>query len=464
MAEQQAIANDFAIEPHGIEHIPEDQRHGSPANQFTIRFAPVVYLAAIVLGGVSIPLGLGLTGTVTAILAGNILGAIATAACATMGPRLGMPQIIMGRAAFGYRGNYAPAVLTSFLYIGYYTVGTVLGSKALADLVGLPYVPVAIAVAVLSIVIATYGYNLLHFFGRWITRISIVVLLVVSVYLIAHGAGDGAHGRLSGSDYWLVWLLEFTIVFSYTMSWAPYASDYSRYLPVRTSRRKIFWWAFAGLFTSTTWMMVLGAALTTVSVKGGALDAFDVVLPVVMLKIVLTTLGLSAIPHNSVNLYSFALSSLSWDLPMRRTVAAVGGGVVGCVLAVAFGGGDDFQKYFDQFLFLISYYIMPWLAIVCVDFFAKHRGGHGYPPADAFYRTDGVLGGIKWPGLVAWVVGIAVSVPFMATDLFTGPIGHALDGADLSYFVSFLVAALIYYGASRRAAKSVTADPVGSLG
>ena len=49
----------------------------------------------------------------------------------------------------------------------------------------------------------------------------------------------------------------------------------------------------------------------------------------------------------------------------------------------------------------------------------------------------------------AFLVGILVSVPFMATDLFAGPIGRALNGADLSYFVSFLVAGGIYIVMSR---------------
>jgi NCS1 family nucleobase:cation symporter-1 len=32
----------------------------------------------------------------------------------------------------------------------------------------------------------------------------------------------------------------------------------------------------------------------------------------------------------------------------------------------------------------------------------------------------------------------------------TGPVGHALGGADLSYFVSGIVAALLYLGIRRR--------------
>jgi len=440
--------NALAVERRGIEYVDEQQRHGNPINQFSIRFSPVIYLAAIVLGGVAIPMGLGLAGSITAIVLGNLLGAACTSACAVMGPRLGLPQIPMGRSAFGYRGNYLPAVLSSLLYIGYFTVGTILGSKSLADLFKLPYIPVAVGVAVISVLIAIFGYNLLHAFGRWVTRVSIVVLIVVSILLAIHGPGAAAAALLSGTEYWLVWLLEFTIVFSYTMSWAPYASDYSRYLPRATSRRKIFGYSFAGLFLSTTWMMALGAVLTTLGVHGGVLEAFSVALPTPILMITLFTLGIAAIPHNAVNLYSGAMASLTWGLPLKRGATVVISGAIGAVLAI-FLGGPNFQSNFNAFLFLVAYYVTPWLAIICADFYWIHRGGRDYPPAPAFEQPDGPLAGIRWPGMAAFLVGILVSVPFMATDLFTGPIGRALNGADLSYFVSFLVAGGIYIVMSR---------------
>ncbi|WP_028921987.1 purine-cytosine permease family protein [Pseudonocardia acaciae] len=448
----------LTVERRGIEYIDEQQRHGNPRNQFSIRFSPVIYLAAIVLGGAAVPMGLGLTGSLTAIVLGNLLGAICTAACAVMGPRLGLPQIPMGRAAFGYKGNHLPAALSSLLYIGYFTVGTILGSKSLADLFKLPYIPVAIGVAIVSVLIAIFGYNLLHAFGRWVTRVSIVVLIVVSVMLVAHGPGAGADARLSGTDYWLAWLLEFTIVFSYTMSWAPYASDYSRYLPRDTGRGKIFGYAFAGLFLATTWMMALGAVLTTLGLHGGVLEAFAVALPGPILAVTLFVLGIAAIPHNSVNLYSGAMASLTWGLPLKRSVTVAVSGAIGALLAI-FLGGPNFQSNFNAFLFLVAYYVTPWLAIICADFFWVHRGGRDYPPAIAFQEPRGPLAGVRWPGMAAFLIGIAVSVPFMATDLFTGPIGRALNGADLSYFVSFLVAGGLYIGLSRMTAGAGAPTP-----
>ncbi|MGH3628238.1 MAG: purine-cytosine permease family protein [Sciscionella sp.] len=438
----------LAVEQRGIEYIDEDKRHGRPNNQFTIRFSPVIYLAPIVVGGIAIPLGLGLAGSVTAIVLGNILGAAGTAACSAMGPRLGMPQLTMSRSAFGYRGNYLPAALSTLLFIGYFIVGTILGAQSLADLFHAPYVPIAIIVAALSILIAVFGYNLLHVFGRWITAISIAMLIAVTIVLALHGTGTGAAGTLHGGDYWLTWLLEFTVVFGYTVSWAPYASDYSRYLPHSTKRRATFGWAFSGLFIGTTWMMIVGATVLTINPTGTVLSAFGRALPGPLLVIVLIVFGIAALPHNAANLYSNAMASMTWDLPLKRTVTVVVGGIIGGVLAI-FLGGPGFVNNFEGFLFLVTYYVMPWIAILGIDFYWNHRRGHAYPDIDNFYlRHGGRFGEVRWLGLVAFVVGIGVSVPFMATTFYTGPVGHALGGADLSYFVSFIVAGVIYLALS----------------
>lgn len=435
-------AGTMALERHGIAYVDPTRRHGRPRNQFTIRFAPVIYLAGIFVGSSGGLIGLGFWGSVTAIVLGNLLGSLGTGFCAAMGPRLGMPQLPMGRAAFGYLGNYLPALLSLLVFIGYYTVGTVLGAKSLADLFHTAYEPTVIVVAALSIVIGIYGYRILHLLGDWVTKFSIVLLTVVSVALIAHGGGPGMQASVSGSDYWLAWLVMFTIVFGYTASWAPYASDYSRYLPEDSDSKSIVTAATAGLFASTTWMMVLGAGLITLDPTGDVLATLDVALPDWLRWIALLTFGISAIPHNSVNLYSGAMATLTCDLRIPQWVTVTLGGLVGLALALAFGG-DEFQTNFKLFLHVISYYITPWLAVLLIDYFVVHR--NGYPAISNFYQRDGVFGRYGIAGLTALIVGTAVSVPFMANDFYTGPIADAMDGADFAYFVSAIVAGVIYW-------------------
>jgi nucleobase:cation symporter-1, NCS1 family len=121
-----------------------------PRNQFTIRFAPVIYLAGIFVGAIGGEAGLGLAGSVTAILAINLLGSIGTGSCAVMGPRAGHASDPHGPRRLRLHRNYLPAALSVLVYVGYYTNGTILGATALADLFGLPYIPMVVVVAALS--------------------------------------------------------------------------------------------------------------------------------------------------------------------------------------------------------------------------------------------------------------------------------------------------------------------------
>ncbi|MGW7547086.1 purine-cytosine permease family protein [Streptomyces sp. NPDC054770] len=429
-------------EHHGISWIDDGRRHGRERDQFSIRFAPVVYLAPVVLGGVGIPLGLGLIGSITAIVVGNLLGSLATAACAVMGPRLGIPQVTMGRAAFGYRGNRIPAYLGILLFIGYFSLGTVLGARSLANLTGLPYPPMIVVVAGLSVVIAVFGYDTLQAVGQWLTRVSLVVFGTVSVAVVLHGTGSATASHTAAGRYLTTWLLVCSVVFSYTVSWTVYASDYSRYLPADGRARSMFLWAFGGIFTSATWMMVLGAALTMLA-GGDPLAGLGIVLPDPLLKTVLVVLVIGALSHNAVNLYSGAMAGLTCDLPLRRTTVVVAGGAVGCVLSVLLGGAG-FQSHFNTFLLMVSYFVMPWLAILLIDFYRTHQGGRRYPEPTVFHDRTGPYRGTRPRALLAFFLGIGASVPFMATDAYTGPIGHMLGGVDISYAASFVVAAVIY--------------------
>jgi NCS1 family nucleobase:cation symporter-1 len=449
--------NPVALERHGITHVSASRRYGKPRNQFSVRFAPVIYLAGIYLGASGGPLGLGFAGSVTAIVLANLLGAIITGWCAVMGPRLGMPQLPMGRAPFGYFGNFLPAILSLLIFIGYYSVGTVLGAKSLANLLHTSYPPTAIVVALLSMLIGIFGYKILHVIGKLITYVSIVVLTAVSIVLIHHGGGPGAQATVAGADYFVAWSMLFTAAFGYTASWAPYASDYSRYLPENSKPASVFAAASAGLFTSTTWMMCLGAGLITFLPNGDALDTFGVALPRWLCYAVLLTLGLSAIPHNSVNLYSGAMATLTCNVRLPQWVTVVTAGVIGLLIALQFGG-DHFQANFLLFLHVVSYYITPWVAVMIADYHVVQRAGRRALPVENYYATDGAFGRYNSAGLAALIVGVVISTPFMSNGFYTGVVATRLNDVDVSYFVAGLAAAAIYLVLQRRFAAP---DPTG---
>jgi nucleobase:cation symporter-1, NCS1 family len=46
-------------------------------------------------------------------------------------------------------------------------------------------------------------------------------------------------------------------------------------------------------------------------------------------------------------------------------------------------------------------------------------------------------------------VAFAAMVPFMNTSVVEGPVAAALHGADIAFYVGFIVAGLVYYGLQR---------------
>jgi NCS1 family nucleobase:cation symporter-1 len=261
-----------------------------------------------------------------------------------------------------------------------------------------------------------------------------------------------------GSKFWEAVFLEFMVIFSFTASWAPYASDFSRYLAKDTPSRRPFWWSFWGMALGTSWMNLLGVYLGTLAISEGVLPGIratsngfaDVAYIVLILGGLMTCV---------INAYSGALSGITWDMPLKRVPAVVFLGVVGTILAIAFGG-PKFEPALEKFLFLVAYWVTPWLAIVIIDFWVLNRGARDYPNTSEFYRPNGVFGEIKWEGVLAFVIGIGVSVPFMATTLYVGPIGRSLGGADLSYGVSAIVAGVIYYVSAQKRVRLPEESPV----
>jgi NCS1 family nucleobase:cation symporter-1 len=453
----------LVVEPHGIEHITEFERHGKPSSQGTIWFAAQINFVTVLIGSLAIGFGLGFWAAAITCIVANVLGALMNSAAVAMGPKLGMPQMPMSRAAFGYRGNYLPAFLASLLFIGYFTTTNIVGAETVQEIWhGAPYTPVAIVLGIVAIVITVYGYNLVHSVERFMSIALAGVFLVVTIMALSHGLGPSHHTTVHGKALWTAIGLQFMIIFSFTASWAPYASDFSRYLPASTPSRLPYWWSFVGMVLGTCWMNIVGIYLGTLANKGGVLpairDTSHGFADVAYIGIILGGLMVCVI-----NAYSCALSGITWDIPLKRVPAVVLIGVIGIILSVAFGG-PKFEPTLEKFLYLVAYFVTPWLAIVILDFWVLNRGGSRFAGTADFYRKDGgAFGAFRWPGLVALVVGVAVSVPFMATVLYTGPIGKSLNGADISYGVSAIVAALIYYvWCTRTAEAPVTETPLAS--
>jgi purine-cytosine permease-like protein len=121
-----------------------------------------------------------------------------------------------------------------------------------------------------------------------------------------------------------------------------------------------------------------------------------------------------------------------------------------CVAAVMLGVTllipEDFLSSYNAFLTLALYFLIPWTAVNLVDFFLVRKGQYAIKE---IFNPNGIYGRWGWRGLVAYLVGLAVMIPFFSTTIFTGPVASAIGGGDLSPFIGFPVASILYYLFSR---------------
>jgi NCS1 family nucleobase:cation symporter-1 len=355
--------------------------------------------------------------------------------------------MVMSRGSFGYFGNYLPAVVGSVLFLGYFTVNEVLGAKAIEALWTLPLLPLVIGIGLVSIALGVVGYDLVQTYSGLTTAVTAVIFIILLGVGAAHGFGPLLSGHLYGSAFWKVWILQFTISFSLISSWSPYGSDLSRYLPEDTSETKLFWATWSGMFISSAFVMTLGALFVTLAPSVGAIagirkgtGAFAYVALLAMLP--------GAVASTVINLYSGSLSTQAWGSRVNRKWLIAGIGVLG-IIAGSLGGGSSFFAYFIDFLDIVAYFVTPWIVIVCIDYYIIFDHGRKWPDAAAFYTTK-YFSRYNWVRLAALLLGIAVSVPFISNTWYTGPIGRDLGGADISYFVSAAVAAVVVLVLGRR--------------
>jgi NCS1 family nucleobase:cation symporter-1 len=430
-----------AVEPGGAGFIPLNERHGRPLHLFWTWMSPNLEFATIFVGVISVLFFQQTFGqAVAAIVLGTGLGSISHGILSARGPSMGVPQMVMSRIAFGYRGNILPAGLNAVIAgIGWFAVNSVSGALALATLTDLPNALCLIIVVVLQVAIAFFGHNLVQVFERYAFPILAIIFLVTSILILTKAAPSavaGGKGGLGG------FLLTVGAAFGYAAGWNPYATDYTRYLKPATSKLATGVWAGLGVFVSCVFLEIVGAASATIADPAIAnpTEQFTSHLPTAVADLTLLAIALGAISANAINIYSGSMSFLALGitlpLTLRRAIVSGVFGVLGFLLAL-FGLHDAGVKY-ENFLLVIAYWIGPWLAVYLTDQFLR-RGK----------RVDGFLYDKKhnpWAGVVSMGVGMIVSIWLFSNQSdYVGPVPtHYPSWGDSTFEVGFVVAAVLY--------------------
>jgi len=445
-----------AVEPGGIEYISDRERHGNPIQLFWTWMSPNMEFATVFVGVLPIAVfGGGFWPTVLGVTLGSLMGSITHAVLSTMGPRFGVPQMVEGRASFGFFGNFLPAGLSWLTAsFGWFIVNSVSGTFALVTLTSvlnknavLSFPLAFVIVVVVQVIVAFIGHNMIHQFERIIFPYLTAVFGLATIVILvqAHpGVGFNAKAPVAFGGASGAFILAVFIAFGYAIGWNPFASDYSRYLPRSSNPRQVALAAGLGVFVSCTVLEIAGAAAATISQLGNnPTQQFTNPLPVWLQVLVLLGIALGAVAANVLNIYSGSMAFLTLGIKLavekRRAISALVFGAIGLVIGLALQANVGPGTKYENFLLLITYWITPWLAVVITDF-VLHRGQY---PERVFYDT----GWANWKGFVAMLAGIVATIPFWdqgdPIPLGIVPKNYPQFG-DLSFFAGAIVATVVY--------------------
>ncbi|MET8473358.1 cytosine permease [Streptomyces sp. NPDC006422] len=455
------------VEKHSIDVVPDSERHGSAFNQFTLWLGANLHITAVVTGALAVVFGGDVVWSLIGLVLGNLLGGAVMALHSAQGPKLGLPQMIQSRAQFGVKGAVVPLLLVILMYVGFFASGTVLAGQATAQLTHTNDTTGIIVFALVTGVVATVGYRVIHVLGR----VASVVCALAFVYLGVRLFDRVDVGSLLSDAHFSLpmFLLAVSLSASWQLAFGPYVADYSRYLPRTTSGKATFWWTLAGSALGSQWSMAFGVLVAAsagekfidnqvgyvVSLGGAGLAA----------SFFYFVIALGKLTVNVLNTYGGFMSMVTGISGFRgqRVLSQRGRAVyIGIIMVagtvVALAGKDSFLTSFKDFLLFLLTFFTPWSAINLVDYYLISRERYDLP---ALSDPNGRYGAWRWDALVVYGIGLLAQLPFLATAFYTGPLVGPLGGADISWIVGLVVPAALYWLLARRGAGAWPSEKTG---
>ena len=413
-----------------------------------------VSLLVIVAGAVLVP-ALSLPDALVAIVVGCVIGNAMLAVAGMIGADARVPGMALMRAPLGQRGSLLPTAVNVLQGVGW-TVFELLviatAAAALSDelfgfraqwLWTLVFGACALALALLGPI---------GFVRRFIRRFAIWAVPLALLYLTwwaLDGADLGALWDAEGEGGLSVWQGA-DVVVGITVSWVPYAADYTRFS--QTRRGALAGTGF-GYFVPDVWLLALGAVLVLSRGLGdpAALPA-AVVAGGFAAIVALFALLVTETDEAFANAYSAAVS-LQNAVPRAPQEL-----LIVLVTAIATAGAlvVDFVSY-QSFLLLLGSVFVPLFAVLLADWLAA--GAH-YTPEDVFGTPPW-----RWGLIGAWVAGFALyqwlypTGPAWWVDLVgeLHPPDWGIGATVPSFIVSFGVASVVAVVSRRADAGAATA-------
>ena len=424
----------------GIEPVPERLRVLGGIDLGLLWGNLGVSLLVVAAGAALVP-ALSLRDALAAIVVGCLIGNFMLGIAGGIGADARVPGMVLMRAPLGRRGSYLPTGVNALQGLGWTVFELLIIATAAAalsnELFGfraqwlwtLVFGAFALALALMGPI---------GFVRRFVRKLAVWAVPFALLYLTwwaLDGADLGSLWAQPGTGGLSVWQGA-DIVIGITVSFVPYAADYTRF---SRDRRSAFLGTGLGYFIPDVWLLTLGvalvlsrdlsdpAALPAAIVAGG----FAAALALFALLVTETDEALA-------NAYSAAVSlqNLVPRAPQPLLIVLVMSAAVGGALVV------DFVSY-QTFLLLLGSVFVPLFAVLLADWLTA---GLHYSEADVFEAP-------AWrPGLIAaWLGGFALyqwlfpTGPSWWVDAVgkLDPPAWGIGATVPSFLVSFAIAAIV---------------------
>ncbi len=423
--------------------VDQRMRNATPRSLFYLWFGSNLTVADFVLGVLVESFGLSFYYTLIALVIANLFGGSLVGIMAFIGPESGRGQMDISKGIFGTSGGKGFSGLQFLNTIGWLTVNLIISARALRFMLtaGAGASPAdsyllegaVLAITMIAIILTVvYGHKSIKIFEKAMSVVLGILFIIIILFVLRSGIDLTPYESSSFSI--INFTAIFMLAFSYIMSWGPYASDYSRYVGSgRENQTRSALWTMAGSSIASFGVEMIGYLFAiSLNLSGSFSNSMFISSLGIYWIVGSLAIFLGGIAANSINLYSNLMSVRSLGFKNGRKIIIPAIALASIILGVIFF--NTFSQYFEGFLYVLDYWITPWLGVMIAEYFFVGR-------------REFLSGKINWSPVVAYALGIIVSIPFMDTiQFYFGipiPFYNITGGSDISYIVSF-VAAFIF--------------------
>ena len=396
--------------------VPAEARTQSPFDLFLI-FAGANIVATTLVTGASLIPAFSIPEALGLVAIGTVAGSALVAALAPVGPRLGVPSVVAMRAAVGFQGAAALALLLYVTNFAWIALNNVIAASACARVWGGPGSEKAwaIGLGLAAAGVVAAGPRAVGIADR----VAVPLMAVTGVVFAWRAAALPAETWTAPGTHALSWWRGLDVVIAYQVSWVLMFADYTRY--TASARRGVIA-VFLGLALSSLWFMPLGALAGRAagsSDPGAMVDALHLGVAGALL------VALGTLTTNFVNIY---LSALAWKSVIpRATDAASVWSIGGIGAALGLLSRSWLDRYADLMI-VLGALLVPVGGILLARFLTD-RTPVSVP---ALYDRHGPYASARLgPAVVAWVTGAIV---YFAAESVGGTL-PALLAAGIAYRV-----------------------------